>query len=72
MNRQPSLFDDVPAFADELIARLQSLKVQTDTPLKGWWTQHNETLDAAIREVRAAAKAKAGQTARCDLELPAR
>jgi hypothetical protein len=56
MSYQPALIDDIPAFAAELIARLRALKVQADTPLIGWWTQHNETIDAAIREVKAATR----------------
>jgi hypothetical protein len=28
------------------------MKVEADTPLIGWWTQHNDTLNTVIKAVK--------------------
>jgi hypothetical protein len=55
---QPPLFviksggDDIEDFRRRLIEELQSMKVEADTPLIGWWTQHNDTLNTVIKAVK--------------------
>lgn len=54
---QPLLFSlqdksDTEAFRQQLLEILQEMKIETDSPLLGWWTERNATLDLVIKMVK--------------------
>jgi hypothetical protein len=57
VNEQPPLFvveshGDIASFCRRLITELDAMKIVTDTPLNGWWTEYNRTLTLVIQTVK--------------------